>query len=666
MLQSQSRLVIRKMLVGERNTEMKHSTLTLFVVLAHLSHITKSSGQLLPLITYEDLTNGIFEHAKTSFGSVEVFGVTNLPESYQSSLDLLIKEGPECLTKSDDDHQLPTMWMQDGSSRTTYATQDSTFPACLPMMKGLVEAFDLVESAVTRLIQQEYNDEENSLAYLVGSEKVPLSQAPHKDHVHVYRNNASSSSTNKNMMVPYHTDNGLFLILTPFPDAGLMVQLSDGTEVQTSDLLPSNSILVLMGRGLTDWLLQEGGYPESSTAFDPVKHAVPALGSVIRQRTVYARMKVAPEFAIPGALVRKPGTDRVKDLKTFGDIFMETRRSPDELCSVNIYKSMMNRARHQAVDKEEAWFEAMDMLCDKGTAYCWMGCREVPQNCQPFDQHRSDLTCRNDKTNFTCRGQEGGPGKMDPGCRWHCENHPSPLKSDFCNGAAADMLMTGFETAGTNPSNPCVILFIKSWTLDTRTKFGLACVGVAALGFAVEAIIALRRKLSSPRRLSPYLSAPPSIKRVVSVALFGLNLTLGYLAMLVAMTYSFELFLCVVLGLMAGHAFFNVRQRVGETIDPCCAGNNDQAYLVESGGSGGGGCPASSTPTVMGPVTRTPSCSGPCSSESQTRPIIRRSSQDSPPPYLCHQKQESPQASDQPSSPAQQSSCCKDSESVLT
>lgn len=255
---------------------------------------------------------------------------------------------------------------------------------------------------------------------------------------------------------------------------------------------------------------------------------------------------------------------------------------------------------------------------------------------------------------------------MDPGCDWHCKNHPTPLKSDFCNGAM-DMLMTGFETAGTNPSNPCVILFIKAWTLDTRAKFGLACVGVAALGFAVEAVIALRRKLSSPRRLSPYLSAPPSVKRIVSVALFGLNLALGYLAMLVAMTYSFELFLCVVLGLMAGHAFFNVRERVGESIDPCCAPsqNNDQAYLVvESGGGGSGGCPAASTPTVMGPVTRTPSCSGPCgasgsSSDSQTRPIILKS-QDSPPPYR-------PPPEPQPDTSAQQTACCKDpSAPVLT
>ena len=53
--------------------------------------------------------------------------------------------------------------------------------------------------------------------------------------------------------------------------------------------------------------------------------------------------------------------------------------------------------------------------------------------------------------------------------------------------------------------------------------------------------------------------------------MFGVNLALGYMAMLVAMTYSLELFACIVLGLIIGHAVFNMKQPVGESIDPCCA-----------------------------------------------------------------------------------------------
>ena len=47
--------------------------------------------------------------------------------------------------------------------------------------------------------------------------------------------------------------------------------------------------------------------------------------------------------------------------------------------------------------------------------------------------------------------------------------------------------------------------------------------------------------------------------------------------MLVAMTYSLELFACIVLGLIIGHAVFNMKQPVGESIDPCCApSQNDE------------------------------------------------------------------------------------------
>ena len=56
------------------------------------------------------------------------------------------------------------------------------------------------------------------------------------------------------------------------------------------------------------------------------------------------------------------------------------------------------------------------------------------------------------------------------------------------------------------------------------------------------------------------------------VTLFGGNLILGYLAMLVAMTYSIELFFCVVAGLCIGHFIFNSKSsNVGESVDPCCA-----------------------------------------------------------------------------------------------
>ena len=69
--------------------------------------------------------------------------------------------------------------------------------------------------------------------------------------------------------------------------------------------------------------------------------------------------------------------------------------------------------------------------------------------------------------------------------------------------------------------------------------------------------------------------------RIAILSCFAFSLVLGYLAMLVAMTYSVELFLCVVAGLVVGHGVFNLGTPVGETVDPCCASQNVATKTVE-------------------------------------------------------------------------------------
>lgn len=113
----------------------------------------------------------------------------------------------------------------------------------------------------------------------------------------------------------------------------MLIKLSNGETVST-DGLGSDSILVLMGRGLTDWLLQV-----ERTDFFPVPHAVPTLsGSRTQHRTVYARMKVAPQAAVPSVSAK----DSSKKLLTFSDIFFDTvaDKSPkhgnEDLCSGSV------------------------------------------------------------------------------------------------------------------------------------------------------------------------------------------------------------------------------------------------------------------------------------------------------------------------------------------
>jgi hypothetical protein len=181
------------------------------------------------------------------------------------------------------------------------------------------------------------------------------------------------------------------------------------------------------------------------------------------------------------------------------------------------------------------------------------------------------LECYN-SVHAPCNVIDAGP-PHDNTCAWHCNK---TVDEKFCDGGM-DMLMGGFETAGgsTNTSmKTCVILFFKGWKLDSAGKFSAACIGVFVLGVAIEALIWLRRKIVSRKRLM--LNMPTPIRKLIVISLFGTNLVLGYLAMLVAMTYSVELFICVVVGLILGHALFNSHTPVGETIDPCCASQNNQ------------------------------------------------------------------------------------------
>ncbi len=176
---------------------------------------------------------------------------------------------------------------------------------------------------------------------------------------------------------------------------------------------------------------------------------------------------------------------------------------------------------------------------------------------------------------------------------------PENTWSDFCNGAS-DMLMLGFDVSG-KENNPCVILFFNAWTLDEPWKFALGCVGVALMGVAAEALIWYRRY-----RQNQVYTGSRLAWMMIEMLCYAASLMLGYLAMLVAMTYSVELFLSVCLGLVVGHVIFNLSAPVGETADPCCQASQDPNGTrmdrkcrgsVDSSSGGCGGSNNSSLPS---------------------------------------------------------------------
>ena len=58
--------------------------------------------------------------------------------------------------------------------------------------------------------------------------------------------------------------------------------------------------------------------------------------------------------------------------------------------------------------------------------------------------------------------------------------------------------------------------------------------------------------------------------RAALTGLFMLQVFLGYALMLIVMTYQFELVISAIVGLGLGHATFNLKAPVGESVEPCC------------------------------------------------------------------------------------------------
>ena len=92
--------------------------------------------------------------------------------------------------------------------------------------------------------------------------------------------------------VPYHTDNGLFLLLTPSAADQQPLRVRDSSGVDLAASSAQGDVIVVFGRALELWLLQT----RESERFRAGVHSVPEIEG---ERVVFARMYIAPEAALP-------------------------------------------------------------------------------------------------------------------------------------------------------------------------------------------------------------------------------------------------------------------------------------------------------------------------------------------------------------------------------
>jgi hypothetical protein len=150
--------------------------------------------------------------------------------------------------------------------------------------------------------------------------------------------------------------------------------------------------------------------------------------------------------------------------------------------------------------------------------------------------------------------------------------------------------MEGFQWALKGEST-CINLYFPGWTLDTKGKFVGAMIGVIGLAIVTEGISKVRHTLSRKTRRADVTRSEIQKISLMQTGLHGLHALTGYILMLATMTFSLEILICVILGLVIGYVLFGGDTYSHVTTNPCCAFLEDEANeRAGSGASQGNAC----------------------------------------------------------------------------
>jgi hypothetical protein len=485
----------------------------------------------------------------------------------------------------------------DGAVRITHASKSNElFQGCDPETELLAAYFkdqsQLIGEAVAKLIDinafsTNAGDDSGPIAGMIGD-----MSSDSLDHFHVYsspetkgleHHGAESASTD--VSIPFHYDMGLFLVLTPEvwignSEAGarsdLVVRLQDGTDVHVIPSEP-NSVIILVGSALSKWM-------KPRIPLKPCLHAVvPRREATSQKRVVLGRM-----FLPQMETISKSGVK-------FRDFFLSPLQGEES-----------------SNEEQRNWRRLGEIECEAGTKFCWMqcmpeidcggqesACRDPQENRNCLESECNDrctLMCPERPLEFTTtttqstgKGAHVVPFVRSHGGPMHPRNNTrTPISAQsgssdqpprFCYGRTS-MVMSGFQSV-TSENASCIILFFEPWLLNSPLKFAFGCIGVFVLGLIIECAIKYRRYVTNDVRFTKSWT-----RELAVTSLFGLNVMLGYLAMLAAMTFNVELFISTVMGIAVGHSVFaNSKQPVRETADPCCVTTEaaQPALVAETG-----------------------------------------------------------------------------------
>ena len=125
---------------------------------------------------------------------------------------------------------------------------------------------------------------------------------------------------------------------------------------------------------------------------------------------------------------------------------------------------------------------------------------------------------------------------------------------EFCmdmEGMRMVMFVKGFRRSlSSNQMLPCLSYYVRSWVLNDEGKFKGAMVYSFLLGLVTQGLAVIRAVVFVHVRKG-------KLRKYLMVAIYVLQVYMGYMIMLVAMMYSVELLLSAVVGLSFGYFIFH-------------------------------------------------------------------------------------------------------------
>jgi hypothetical protein len=302
-----------------------------------------------------------------------------------------------------------------------------------------------------------------------------------------------------------------------------------------------------------------------------------------------------PVHLVPAtAIVREfPEPRTLADLQqalvhTRSDTTLQMRYRDDVISigcgSVPVQESMVSNDDSTSPRRRLAMVDNASVCNNVTNFYCWMSCLDIPEADQAQQHLESGhgLYCvdpsvmHSTNNNLTqavepCIGEDGLFGSaMNEACvgSWRPkvdhlaavpisldESQLSQEEPPYCYGGSV-MFHEGFQWKSTT----CAILLFPQWVLSTQGQFIAGCFGTVLLGVLVEFILFQRRKVMKHMEQSSR-----AMRLTMSAIIYGLQLTIGYMVMLVVMIYSAPLFVAVIGGLALGHVLFNAKDAVFST-----------------------------------------------------------------------------------------------------